>query len=473
MKLKINWKQYWDWEFNKKVLRMILPLILQSLIVAFINVLDTIFISIFSPEQLTGLGLTNDMFLLLIYSFWAISGAGGIYTTQYLGKKNYAKVAETTRIKLILALILAIIYFTLISTLRTSLINIILNLDNHLPKDNKNLISKSANDYLQIINYTTWFLGISLVFYNTMYECGDAWTSLYINFLPLTIKVILNLIFIKLFDWGVVGAAWSTFIARVCEFIVVIAFIVWKKPVYYPGWKIWKTTLDLWKKIMKNFVFIFMANALFALSSFVQKMIILKEGFLDHSYQAAILTFSIVGVFYSFFNGYYVAVPYFVGRELGANHIAKAKVNFYKILGFGLILNATIALLIIFSSPFILNFFIGNPAVIYVAKWYLAFQGIAFFFLSTSIIFFNILRIGGKNLLSSLIDILCTWVFIVGLTWFAFTIFKPNNYEVFSENWVMVTIIVFLIVSLAEIIQFSILIITVWKVNWANNLVKQ
>lgn len=167
---------------------------------------------------------------------------------------------------------------------------------------------------------------------------------------------------------------------------------------------------------MKNFVFIFMANALFALSSFAQTMIILKEGFLDNSYRAAILTFSIIGVFYSFFNGYYVAVPYFVGRELGANHIVKAKVNFYKILGFGLILNATIALLIIFSSPFILNFFTGSPAVIYVAKWYLAFQGIAFFFLSTSIIFFNILRIGGKNLLSSLIDILCTWVFIVGLT---------------------------------------------------------
>ncbi|WP_342189854.1 MATE family efflux transporter [Spiroplasma endosymbiont of Dilophus febrilis] len=124
MKLKINWKQYWDWEFNKKVLRMMLPLILQSLIVAFINVLDTIFISIFNSEQLTGLGLTNDMFILLIYSFWAISGAGGIYTTQYLGKKNYAKVAETTRIKLILALILAVVYFTLISTLRTSLINI-------------------------------------------------------------------------------------------------------------------------------------------------------------------------------------------------------------------------------------------------------------------------------------------------------------------------------------------------------------
>ncbi|WP_215825778.1 MATE family efflux transporter [Spiroplasma endosymbiont of 'Nebria riversi'] len=116
MKLKINWKQYWDWEFNKKVLRMMLPLILQSLIVAFINVLDTIFISIFNPEQLTGLGLTNDMLILLIYSFWAISGAEGIYTTQYLGKKNYAKVVETTRIKLILALILAVVYFTLIST---------------------------------------------------------------------------------------------------------------------------------------------------------------------------------------------------------------------------------------------------------------------------------------------------------------------------------------------------------------------
>lgn len=48
-----------------------------------------------------------------------------------------------------------------------------MNLDNHLPEDKKNLISQSANDYLQIINYTTWFLGISLIFYNTMYECGD------------------------------------------------------------------------------------------------------------------------------------------------------------------------------------------------------------------------------------------------------------------------------------------------------------
>ncbi|WP_215825779.1 polysaccharide biosynthesis C-terminal domain-containing protein [Spiroplasma endosymbiont of 'Nebria riversi'] len=82
-----------------------------------------------------------------------------------------------------------------------------------MPEDKKSFISQSANDYLQIINYTTWFLGILLVFYNTMYECGDAWTPLYINFLPLTINAILNPIFIKLFGCG---AAWSTFFARVC-----------------------------------------------------------------------------------------------------------------------------------------------------------------------------------------------------------------------------------------------------------------
>lgn len=472
MKLWINFQKYWDWKFNKKVLLMMLPLVIQSMIVAFVNILDTIFISVFNPEQLTGLGLTNDIFILLIYSFWAISSAGGIYTSQYLGKKNYEKVAETTRIKLILVLILAVIYFLLITFLRKTLINFIVNLDHNLSSLERNDIVKSGEQYLKIINYTTWFVGISLIFYNTMYECGDVWIPLYINLLPLVINAILDPIFIKVLGWGVEGAAWATVIARAVELIIIVGVLIWQKPVYYPGWKIYQTTWNLWKKILKSFVFIFLANALFGLSLLIQKMILLKEGFLDRSYQAAILTFSIISIFYSVFNGYYVVVPYFIGRKLGANQIEAAKRNFSKLLRLALILNALIAILIMCSASFILNFFTGDYEIVYIAKLYLVFQGIAFFFLGTSILLFNVLRIGGKNFLSSVVDILCTWIFIVALTWVAFKFLKPDDAVTFNNNWVSITIWVFLIVSLAEAIQFTILFLIFKKVKWANNLVK-
>lgn len=475
MKLAINFKKYWDWDFNKNALKMMLPLVFQSIFIALTNILDTIFIAHYNPEALTALGITNDLFILLIYSFWSVSSVGGIYTTQYLGKKNFVKVKETTKIKLILVLILAIFYFTLLSLIKESVIDFLLTLDASISIKSLELTGKAANDYLTIINYTTWFVGISLIFYNSMYECGYSWSPLVINFIVFLINLILDPIFIKVLDWGVSGAAWATFIARVVELIIIISVMFYFKHIYVPDWKLWKTSWDLWKKVLRNFIFILLANALFAVSTFIQKMIILKEGYKDYSYQAAILTFSIIGLFYSFFNGYFVIIPYFIGRALGANKIKLAKEIFYKILMLGIILNGTIALIIIVISPFVFNFVKLQDHmedVVYVAKYYLAFQGIAFFFLSTSILLFNVLRIGGRNFISSVIDILCTWVFIIALTWLAFFLFKRNLTDVeYEKQWISISIWVFLIISLAEIIQLSILVIVFQKVKWANNLV--
>ncbi len=72
--------------FYKMVLLIAVPIIIQNGITNFVNLLDNIMVGRLGTEQLSGVGIANQLiFVYTLCLFGGLSGAG-IFTAQFFGK---------------------------------------------------------------------------------------------------------------------------------------------------------------------------------------------------------------------------------------------------------------------------------------------------------------------------------------------------------------------------------------------------
>ena len=72
--------------FYKTVLAITIPIIIQNGITNFVNLLDNVMVGRLGTEQLSGVGIANQLiFIYTLCLFGALAGAG-IFTSQFFGK---------------------------------------------------------------------------------------------------------------------------------------------------------------------------------------------------------------------------------------------------------------------------------------------------------------------------------------------------------------------------------------------------
>lgn len=87
--------------FYKTVLLLVIPIIVQNGITNFVSLLDNIMVGKLGTEQLSGVGIANQ--LIFVYNlalFGGLSGAG-IFTSQFFGKSDTEGMKHTFRFKLL------------------------------------------------------------------------------------------------------------------------------------------------------------------------------------------------------------------------------------------------------------------------------------------------------------------------------------------------------------------------------------
>ena len=104
-----------DRSFYSRVLRIAVPIMVQTGITNFVSLLDNIMVGRTGTEQMSGVAIVNQLlFVFYLCIFGGLAGAG-IFTAQFFGAKNDEGVRRTFRYKIWLAGILtagAIIVFT-------------------------------------------------------------------------------------------------------------------------------------------------------------------------------------------------------------------------------------------------------------------------------------------------------------------------------------------------------------------------
>ncbi len=197
-----------------KIIRFAVPLMINGLLQTFYNAADMIVVGRFMGKTaLSAIGATAPVISMLISLFMGLSAAAGIITARKLGAHDENGVSVIVHTSIALgALCGAFISVLGISTAR----NVMQALQT----------PPAVTDYAVVYIRIYYAGAVFSVVYNfcksILSAAGDARRPLYYLIISGAVNVLLNIIFIAIFKWGVAGAAISTVISQAISAVLAI-----------------------------------------------------------------------------------------------------------------------------------------------------------------------------------------------------------------------------------------------------------
>lgn len=207
-----------DHNFFKQLFIIAIPITLQNLFNAFVNMVDTVMIGRLGTVEVAAVGLGNQVFFLYMLILFGISSGGAVFTTQYWGKRDLARIKRTTGLCLSFALAASAIFTALSALVPGRIIS--------LYSTDPAVIAAGAA-YLRALAPAFIPFAISFVFTLMMRSVEKVRLPMITTIISLSINVGLNYLLIfgigPFPRLGVVGAAVATSIARIIEMGILVA----------------------------------------------------------------------------------------------------------------------------------------------------------------------------------------------------------------------------------------------------------
>lgn len=192
-----------------------LPAVIGTMVNALYNVVDRIFIGQWvGGLAITGLGIDFPL-MLVLQAFGMIVGAGAAARTSiYIGSKDVSSAEKVLTNALFLTFIIQFCMLIPAFIYKEELVRLFGASDETMPY---------AVDYLKIIIPGNIFATLTFSFNNIMRASGYPKKAMWTMLIGAGLNVLLDPLFIKVFGWGIEGAAVATVISMMVTAIVVMA----------------------------------------------------------------------------------------------------------------------------------------------------------------------------------------------------------------------------------------------------------
>lgn len=215
-----------DRGFYSRVLKVMIPIVIQQGITNFVGLLDNIMVGQVGTEQMSGVAITNQLlFIFQLCIFGCLSGAG-IFCAQYFGKGDQEKVRSVFRYKVITTGIITILAMGIFWFFREPLIRLFLT-DTGSGGDLEATLGYGKT-YLEVMMVGLIPFAIVQMYSSTMRETGETAIPMKASTLAVLVNMCFNYILIfgkfgapKL---GVAGAAIATVISRFAELAFILIY---------------------------------------------------------------------------------------------------------------------------------------------------------------------------------------------------------------------------------------------------------
>ena len=213
-------------EFYKILFGLALPIIVQNFITAFLNMVDTVMVGKLGEVEIASVGVANQYFFFFNLLVLGICSGGGIFISQFWGKKDKNNIRKILGVNIMSGVIIAVI----MSLIALLIPETIISLFNKDPK-----VIYFGSQYLKTISISYIFTAITLSYSISLRCIGEAIVPMTISGIALITNMIFNygLIFghFGLPELGVRGAAIATVIARLVECSILLTYVYAKKGV--------------------------------------------------------------------------------------------------------------------------------------------------------------------------------------------------------------------------------------------------
>jgi putative MATE family efflux protein len=192
-------------KINKLLIKQAVPATIGILVMSLNMIVDTIFVG-----QWIGVLAIAAITVILPIAFLISSigmgiGIGGSsIISRALGANNTEKAFLTFGNQISLTVILAILFVTIGNVYSVPILNLF---------GAKGTILPIASEYFNIIIYGVPFLAFAMMGNPTIRAEGKPKFAMYAMMVPAVLNILLDILFIKIFDWGMWGAGLATSIA--------------------------------------------------------------------------------------------------------------------------------------------------------------------------------------------------------------------------------------------------------------------
>ena len=408
-----------DKKFIKTLMLLAIPIILQSLVTASLNLLDNLMIGSLGENEIAAVGISNQFYMLYYYTIMGITLGAGIFMSQFWGKKDVTSIHKFLGISLVVGMISTIFFAILAFFFPEMIMKIFID---------ENIVIEQGVAYLKMVALSYIFTTVSLAYAAALRSIGQTKIPMYGSLVGLVFNGILNYIFIfGKFGapiMGVAGAALGTTISRFME-LAFILFIICKNKNVVAG-KI-SQLLDFNFDLVKRY-FITATPVVF---NDVMWIAGITAYFIAYSKLGinATATMQIANTINNVFNifgiGIASASAILIGNKIGAGKEEDAKEDAVKISVFGVLVGIIIGILFFVLAPFIAMLFKITPEtynnVIFVLRIMAIVLPLRFFGITQII---GVLRGGGDVMYAIVTELVAVWLIGVPLSFVGAVYFK-------------------------------------------------
>lgn len=209
----------------RHILRFAMPVLAGSLLQQLYNTADTIIVGNFASESsLPAVGTTGSFSFLFLAIAMGFSSGNGIVIAQFYGAGDERAVRKNASTGILFLMVLGCICAVAGIAFAYPAFKYILD----VPKD----IIGLTLSYFRIYSIGLVFQFGYNIFSSILRAVGDSAATLYFLLISSVLNVLLDLLFVWGFKWGVIGAAAATDIAQAASFIAAYIYMVKKYPVF-------------------------------------------------------------------------------------------------------------------------------------------------------------------------------------------------------------------------------------------------
>lgn len=394
-----------DREFFKNLLILAIPIILQNLIGASLNLLDNLMIGSLGENAISSTGIANQYYMLYYNSTNGIVMGAGIFMAQYWGKKDVKSIYKFMGISLLFSLFTAFLFVIGGVFFSENIMGIFTK---------EKIVSDLGKNYLAAVAPSYIFTSISLTYAMALRSAGYTKIPMYASLIGLIFNGVLNYIFIfgklGIPALGVTGAALGTTVARFMEmsFILHTIYVRDKNIIAGKLSEMFVFTKDLITKFIKTATPVVFNDVMWIGGITVYFIAYSKLG--TNATATMQISNTINNAFNIFAIGIAIASSIVIGNKIGAGEEKEAKEVAIKINIFGIALGVLVGVIFFIASPFIPLMFKITPEtkanVITVLRIMSVLVPIRFFGIVQII---GVLRGGGDVVYAILVELIAVW----------------------------------------------------------------
>ena len=186
------------------------PLLIEIFLSVLVSLSDTLMLNAVSAQAVAAVG-TAITYLNFLNVFFIILSAGMLAVfTQYVGANQAEVTRKAARIGVLINSIIGIGVMGVIYLFFSEFIHVVISDSN---------IADLATEYGLIVGSASIFIAINPIIGNYMRSLGHDKSPMIATIIANIINITLNYLAIFVFNWGVAGVAWATFISHVGSFI--------------------------------------------------------------------------------------------------------------------------------------------------------------------------------------------------------------------------------------------------------------